>query len=124
MTDQTRTMGLEAEMAAPLHLQRLERSLNMQPFLCQVNQMFRDQIRYYFFFYHIYNTKKIISFFLFNLFFLHFSEDEESSEDESADSEADLNELISQKEGLFYNYQSEIGTMIYQNNYQFYLYVF
>lgn len=35
-------MRLEAEMAAPLHLQRLERSLNVQPFLRQINQLFRD----------------------------------------------------------------------------------
>ena len=46
MTDRARAMGIEAEMAAPLHLQRLERSLNIQPFLNQVNDLFRDQIRY------------------------------------------------------------------------------
>jgi hypothetical protein len=46
MTDQTRMMRLETEMAAPLHLQRLERSLNIQPFLSQVNELFREQIRY------------------------------------------------------------------------------
>lgn len=46
MTDRARTMGLEPEMAAPLHLQRLERSLNVQPFLSQVNALFHDQIRY------------------------------------------------------------------------------
>lgn len=46
MTERARTMGLEAEMAAPLHLQRLERSLNVQPFLNQVNTIFQDQVRY------------------------------------------------------------------------------
>lgn len=35
-------MRLEAEMAAPLHLQRLERSLNVQPFLRQINELFQD----------------------------------------------------------------------------------
>ncbi|XP_012284953.1 putative DNA helicase Ino80 isoform X2 [Orussus abietinus] len=44
MTEQNRTMGLEAEMAAPLHLQRLERSLNVQPFLGQLNELFRDHV--------------------------------------------------------------------------------
>ncbi|XP_043265254.1 chromatin-remodeling ATPase INO80 isoform X2 [Colletes gigas] len=42
MTDRARTMRLEAEMAAPLHLQRLERSLNVQPFLRQVDELFQD----------------------------------------------------------------------------------
>lgn len=42
MTDRTNTMRLEAEMAAPLHLQRLERSLNVQPFLRQINELFQD----------------------------------------------------------------------------------
>ncbi|KAJ8686508.1 hypothetical protein QAD02_022302 [Eretmocerus hayati] len=71
MTDRAAsTMGLEAEMAAPLHLQRLERSLNVQPFLDQTSQLFQDQI----------------------------SDANESSEDESAESDDDLNEMISQKE--------------------------
>lgn len=39
-------MGLDAEMAAPLHLQRLERSVNVQPFLSQINDLFRDRVRY------------------------------------------------------------------------------
>ncbi|KAG7207458.1 hypothetical protein KM043_009093 [Ampulex compressa] len=43
MTDRAHTMRLEAEMAAPLHLQRLERSLNVQPFLRQINELFQDQ---------------------------------------------------------------------------------
>lgn len=38
-------MRLEAEMAAPLHLQRLERSLNVQPFLRQINELFQDPAR-------------------------------------------------------------------------------
>ncbi|KOC66120.1 Putative DNA helicase Ino80 [Habropoda laboriosa] len=42
MTDRVHTMRLEAEMAAPLHLQRLERSLNIQPFLRQINELFHD----------------------------------------------------------------------------------
>ncbi|XP_017878637.1 chromatin-remodeling ATPase INO80 isoform X2 [Ceratina calcarata] len=42
MTDRISTMRLEAEMAAPLHLQRLERSLNVQPFLRQINELFQD----------------------------------------------------------------------------------
>ncbi|KZC05466.1 Putative DNA helicase Ino80 [Dufourea novaeangliae] len=42
MTDRAYTMRLEAEMAAPLHLQRLERSLNVQPFLRQINELFQD----------------------------------------------------------------------------------
>lgn len=42
MTDRAHTMRLEAEMAAPLHLQRLERSLNVQPFLRQINELFQE----------------------------------------------------------------------------------
>ncbi|OAD54335.1 DNA helicase INO80 [Eufriesea mexicana] len=42
MTDRAHKMRLEAEMAAPLHLQRLERSLNVQPFLRQINELFQD----------------------------------------------------------------------------------
>lgn len=45
MTDRAHTMRLEAEMAAPLHLQRLERSLNVQPFLRQINELFQDPTR-------------------------------------------------------------------------------
>lgn len=48
MTDRTGTMRLEAEMAAPLHLQRLERSLNIQPFLRQIDDLFQEHARYYF----------------------------------------------------------------------------
>jgi len=43
MSDRANTMKLEAEMAAPLHLQRLERSLNVQPFLKQINNLFQEQ---------------------------------------------------------------------------------
>ncbi|XP_033207713.1 chromatin-remodeling ATPase INO80 [Belonocnema kinseyi] len=43
MSDRNRMMGLEAEMAAPLHLQRLERSVNVQPFLTQINDLFRNR---------------------------------------------------------------------------------
>lgn len=42
MSDRISTMKLEAEMAAPLHLQRLERSLNVQPFLRQMNDLFQE----------------------------------------------------------------------------------
>lgn len=45
MSDRAYTMKLEAEMAAPLHLQRLERSLNVQPFLRQISGLFREQVR-------------------------------------------------------------------------------
>lgn len=45
MSDRAYTMKLEAEMAAPLHLQRLERSLNVQPFLRQINDLFQEQVR-------------------------------------------------------------------------------
>ncbi|XP_063977113.1 chromatin-remodeling ATPase INO80 isoform X2 [Diachasmimorpha longicaudata] len=44
MTEESASMGLEAEMAVPLHLQRLERSLNIQPFLNQVNDLFQDHL--------------------------------------------------------------------------------
>lgn len=46
MSDRANTMKLEAEMAAPLHLQRLERSMNVQPFLKQINNLFQEQARY------------------------------------------------------------------------------
>lgn len=45
MTEQNSAMGLEAQMAVPLHLQRLERTLNIQPFLSQVNDLFQDNVR-------------------------------------------------------------------------------
>lgn len=45
MSNKTNTMKLEAEMAVPLHLQRLERSLNIQPFLTQINNLFQEQAR-------------------------------------------------------------------------------
>lgn len=71
MNEQTRTMGLEAEMAAPLHLQRLERCLNMQPFLNQINELFQE----------------------------HVSEDDKSVSSESSDeSEAYLNDVMTRKE--------------------------
>ncbi|KAK0088895.1 hypothetical protein PV325_010346 [Microctonus aethiopoides] len=44
MTEQNSAMGLEAQMAVPLHLQRLERTLNIQPFLSQVNDLFQDNV--------------------------------------------------------------------------------
>uniref|UniRef100_A0A0C9S052 Chromatin-remodeling ATPase INO80 n=1 Tax=Fopius arisanus TaxID=64838 RepID=A0A0C9S052_9HYME len=44
MTEDSVNMGLEGEMAVPLHLQRLERSLNIQPFLNQVNHLFQDHL--------------------------------------------------------------------------------
>lgn len=47
MSDINRVMGLEVEMAAPLHLQRLERSLNVRPLLGQVKNIFEDRVRYF-----------------------------------------------------------------------------
>ncbi|EZA60837.1 Putative DNA helicase INO80 complex-like protein [Ooceraea biroi] len=44
MSDRINTMKLEAEMAAPLHLQRLEHSLNVQPFLRQITHLFQEQV--------------------------------------------------------------------------------
>ncbi|CAB0038453.1 unnamed protein product [Trichogramma brassicae] len=67
----TNTMGVE--MATPLHLQRLERSLNVQPFLNQVQGLFNEQL----------------------------SEDEDSSEDVSAESDLEFNEQLSQQEGMY-----------------------
>ncbi|EFN73818.1 Putative DNA helicase Ino80 [Camponotus floridanus] len=64
-------MKLEAEMAAPLHLQRLERSLNMQPFLKQISDLFQEQV----------------------------SEDDKSVSSESSDgSDAYLDNVLTQKE--------------------------
>lgn len=45
MSNRVNTMKLEAEMATPLHLQRLERSLNIEPFLKQINDLFHGQVR-------------------------------------------------------------------------------
>ncbi|XP_015604273.1 putative DNA helicase Ino80 isoform X2 [Cephus cinctus] len=71
MSEQSQTMGLEAEMAAPLHLQRLERSLNVQPFLHQINELFQDRV----------------------------SEDDKSVSSDSSDgSEAYLNDVLTRKE--------------------------
>lgn len=70
MTDRNRMMGLDAEMAAPLHLQRLERSVNVQPFLSQINDLFRDRVS---------------------------NEDNESSES-SDESETYLEDILTQKE--------------------------
>ncbi|XP_020707997.2 chromatin-remodeling ATPase INO80 isoform X2 [Athalia rosae] len=44
MSEEAHTMGLEAEIAPPLHLQRLERSLNVQPFLNQINELFHERV--------------------------------------------------------------------------------
>lgn len=46
MNEEVNTMGLEAEIAPPLHLQRLERSLNVQPFLNQITDLFHERVRY------------------------------------------------------------------------------
>ncbi|XP_047347049.1 chromatin-remodeling ATPase INO80 isoform X1 [Vespa velutina] len=71
MTDRTGTMRLEAEMAAPLHLQRLERSLNIQPFLRQIDDLFQE----------------------------HASEDDKSMSSDSSDgSDAYLDDVLTRKE--------------------------
>ncbi|KAK2584287.1 hypothetical protein KPH14_006689 [Odynerus spinipes] len=64
-------MRLEAEMAAPLHLQRLERSLNIQPFLRQIDDLFQE----------------------------HASEDDKSMSSDSSDgSDAYLDDVLTRKE--------------------------
>ncbi|XP_029678503.1 chromatin-remodeling ATPase INO80 isoform X2 [Formica exsecta] len=76
MSDRAYTMKLEAEMAAPLHLQRLERSLNVQPFLRQINDLFQEQV----------------------------SEDDKSVSSESSDgSDAYLDNVLTQKEEVRIN---------------------
>ncbi|XP_043288526.1 chromatin-remodeling ATPase INO80 isoform X2 [Venturia canescens] len=71
MSEDNCAMGLEAEMAAPLHLQRLERSLDIQPFMNQVNSIFHD----------------------------HASEDDKSVSSESSEgSDAYLNDVLTRKE--------------------------
>ncbi|XP_043490017.1 chromatin-remodeling ATPase INO80 isoform X2 [Polistes fuscatus] len=71
MTDTTGIMRLEAEMAAPLHLQRLERSLNVQPFLRQIDDLFQE----------------------------HASEDDKSMSSDSSDgSDAYLDDVLTRKE--------------------------
>ncbi|CAG5097979.1 Similar to Ino80: Chromatin-remodeling ATPase INO80 (Drosophila melanogaster) [Cotesia congregata] len=44
MNEQNCSPGVQVQMAIPLHLQRLERSLNVQPFLSQVNHLFQDHL--------------------------------------------------------------------------------
>lgn len=46
MAEDSRTMGLGRELAKPLHLQHLERSLDVEPFLVYVEQIFNTPIRY------------------------------------------------------------------------------
>jgi hypothetical protein len=46
MAEDSRTMGLGRELAKPLHLQHLERSLDVEPFLAYVEQIFNTPIRY------------------------------------------------------------------------------
>ena len=49
MADDALTMGLAGELAKPLHLQHLERNLNVEPFLSYVEHIFKNPIRYVFF---------------------------------------------------------------------------
>jgi hypothetical protein len=46
MAEDSHTMGLGRELAKPLHLQHLERSLDVEPFLAYVEQIFNTPIRY------------------------------------------------------------------------------
>ncbi|KAJ9576387.1 hypothetical protein L9F63_006743, partial [Diploptera punctata] len=44
MAEDSHTMGLGGELAKPLHLQHLERNLNVEPFLAYVEQIFKNPI--------------------------------------------------------------------------------
>ena len=46
MAEDSYTMGLSGELAKPLHLQHLERNLDVEPFLAYVEQIFNTPIRY------------------------------------------------------------------------------
>jgi hypothetical protein len=46
MAEDSHAMGLGRELAKPLHLQHLERSLDVEPFLAYVEQIFNTPIRY------------------------------------------------------------------------------
>ncbi|XP_046478715.1 chromatin-remodeling ATPase INO80 isoform X1 [Neodiprion pinetum] len=71
MSEEVHTMGLEAEIAPPLHLQRLERSLNVQPFLNEINELFQDRV----------------------------SDDDKTDDSDSSDESEDyLNDVVSRKE--------------------------
>jgi hypothetical protein len=45
MAEDSHTMGLGGELAKPLHLQHLERNLDVEPFLAYVEQIFNTPIR-------------------------------------------------------------------------------
>lgn len=93
MTDKTRAMRLEVEMAAPLHIQRLERSTNIQPFLSQMNNLFQEHPRYL-----ITTNHKAYDF---NFEYIFCSDDDKSvSSDSSDSSNAYLDDVLTQKEGL------------------------
>jgi hypothetical protein len=46
MAEDSYTVGLGGELAKPLHLQHLERSLDVEPFLAYVEEIFNTPIRY------------------------------------------------------------------------------
>jgi hypothetical protein len=46
MAEDSHTMGLGGELAKPLHLQHLERNLDVEPFIAYVEQIFNTPIRY------------------------------------------------------------------------------
>lgn len=97
MSDRNRMMGLDAEMAAPLHLQRLERSVNVQPFLSQINDLFRDRARYWsVIYYSIY-----IPLFSDLIWYFYFSHEDNESSESSDGSETYLEDILTQKEGSF-----------------------
>lgn len=86
MTDWAKAIGQKAEMAAPLHLQRLKRGLNAQPFLNQVKELFKDPIKY-----NICYKLAAVGFFYKGCKFISscdvFSDEEESSEEVSVESD-------------------------------------
>lgn len=46
MAEDSYTMGLGGELAKPLHLQHLERNLDVEPFLAYVEEIFNTPVRY------------------------------------------------------------------------------
>jgi hypothetical protein len=46
MAEDSYTVGLGGELAKPLHLQHLERNLDVEPFLGYVEQIFNTPVRY------------------------------------------------------------------------------
>jgi hypothetical protein len=46
MAEDSYTVALGGELAKPLHLQHLERNIDVEPFLSYVEHIFNTQIRY------------------------------------------------------------------------------